>query len=179
MSQETTIITKKTKGTNRHWKNFLDKDYLGSHNLEKDEEMILTISKFEGEEMVLKVGGKKDEKVPKQVLYFVENVPKMIMNITNGNTIAQLYGSHPDQWIGKKIQVYVASVKAFGSVQDALRIRDFKPKVAVNVNEWRAKLEVATTLEQLGNIWKSLPLTIKSDKSIEAIKDELKAKLSK
>jgi hypothetical protein len=82
---ETKIIRKKTKAGNRHWKNFLDKDYLGSHNLEKGEEMLLTIERFEGEELVTKVGGDSNEKVPKPVLYFREDVPKMIMNITNGN----------------------------------------------------------------------------------------------
>lgn len=174
---DTKIINKKTKGVNRHWKNFLDKDYLGSHNLEKGEEMLLTIEKFEGEEMVQKVGGKTDEKVAKQVLYFKEEVPKMIMNITNGNTIAQLYGSHPEQWIGKQIQVYAASVKAFGKTQDALRIRDFVPKINVNVAAYAAKLAPAKTLTELKNIWATFPVSARNDKDLITKKDELKAAL--
>ena len=86
---ETKIITKKVKGNNRHWKNFLDKEYLGSHNLEKGEEMLLTIAKFEGEENVMGQDGKE---TVKQVLYFKEDAPKMILNITNGSTIAHLCG---------------------------------------------------------------------------------------
>jgi hypothetical protein len=101
------------------------------------------------------------------------------MNITNGNTISMLYGSHPDGWIGKQIQVYAASVKAFGKVQDALRVRDFKPKMAVSLDEWKAKLEVCATVEELGEKWKSLPLAVKSDKAVIEFKDKMKSKLSK
>lgn len=171
---QTKIINKKIKGSNRHWKNFVDKNYLGSHNLEQGEEMLLTISKFEGEEKVKTADG---EKVA-QVLYFSETVPKMIMNITNGNTIASLYGSHPENWIGKKIQVYAASIRAFGKNQDALRIRDFKPKDEnKDTSEWKAKLNVATTLKELGEIWKKIPISVKSIKEVEAYKDTLKIKL--
>lgn len=169
------IITKKEKGSNRHWKNFLDKNYLGSHNLEQGEELLVTIQKFEGEEEVKNADGKSSLKT---VLYFKENVPKMIMNITNGNTISALYGTHPDQWIGKQILIYATDVKAFGKTQEALRIRDFKPKPLVSTDEWGSKLEKANTLEELGAIWKSLPLAVKTDKKIEAIKDALKANLT-
>lgn len=169
------ILKKKEKGTNRHWKNFVDKAYLGSHNLEAGEEMLLTIAKFEGEELVQKVDGKKDEKVAKQVLYFKEDVPKMIMNITNGNTLANLYGSHPDGWIGKQIQIYAAKVNAFGKTQDALRIRDFVPKHAVDTSAYAAKLEAARTVADLKKIWQGFPASAREDKALITKKDELKA----
>jgi len=171
---ETKILTKKEKGANRHWKNFLDKDYLGSHNLEKGEEMLLTIEKFVGEEEVTTADGKKQ----KQVLYFVEDVPKMILNITNGNILTQLYGSHPEQWIGKQIQVYATPVKAFGKVQDALRIRDFVPKIKVDVAGYTAKLAAAKSLEELKTIWSKFPVSARNDKDLITKKDELKNKLS-
>lgn len=175
--QDAKILTEKTKGLNRHWKNFLDKDYLGSHNLEKGEEMLLTIAKFEGEEMVQVQGGKKDEKAPKQVLYFKEDAPKMILNITNGNMLAQLYGSHPEQWIGKQIQVYAASVKAFGKTQDALRIRDFVPKIAVDVDAYSSKLVSAKSVDDLKRIWTAFPTSARNDKELIKRKDQLKAQL--
>lgn len=165
------IISKKEKGTNRHWKNFVDKDYLGSHNLEKGEEMLLTISKFEGEEEVTTADGKKS----KQVLYFKEPVPKMIMNITNGNTLTQLYGSHPDNWIGKQIQVFATEVKAFGKVQDALRIRDFIPKHIIDVQSYVLKLKVAKTVSEMTDIWKLFPSSVRNDKDLIAEAKSLKA----
>lgn len=175
---QTKILTKKEKGSNRHWKNFVDKDYLGSHNLEKGEEMLLTIAKFEGEELVQKVGGGNNEKVAKQVLYFVEDAPKLILNITNGNTIAALYGTHPDQWIGKQIQVYAASVRAFGKTQDAIRVRDFIPKIQVDISAHTAKLRTAKTLDELKALFTSLPRSAQNNTEIIAVKDEIKFSFS-
>lgn len=162
---------------NRHWKNFIDRDYLGSHNLEKGEEMLLTIEKFEGEEMVVKPDGKKDEKVAKQVLYFKEDVPKMIMNVTNGNTIESLYGSHPDGWIGKKIQVYAVPVRAFGKTTDALRIRDFIPKRDVDLDSYTSKIMSATTQAELKSVWITFPASARNDAELIKRKDALKATL--
>lgn len=168
---ETKIINKKVKATNRHWKNFLDKDYLGSHNLEEGEEMLLTIEKFEGEEEVKDSKGGKNSK---PVLYFKETVPKMIMNITNGNTLTSLYGSHPDKWIGKQIQVYSTQV-SFGKKQvDGLRIRDFIPKINVNASAYIEKLETAKTLNDLKSIFTSLPVSAQKNSDVVAKKDELK-----
>jgi hypothetical protein len=173
--EETKIIQKVEKGGNRHWKNNLDKEYLGSHNLEPGEEMLLTIDHFEGEETVLTADGKKT----KQVLYFKEDVPKMIMNITNGNVLTQLYGSHPDGWRGKQIQVYVANnVKSFGKLVDALRIRDFAPKRKIDLVGFTMRLEQAKTLEDLKNIWITFPKSALNDPELIKIKDAIKTKLS-
>lgn len=174
MSEKTKIINKKIKATNRHWKNFVDKNYLGSHNLEEGEEMLLTIEKFVGEEEVTTADGKKT----KQVIYFKEDVPKMILNITNGNTISSLYGPHPDNWVGKQIQLHAASVKAFGKTQDALRIRNFIPKRDVDVAVYMSKLDIAKTLPELQKIWVSFPASAREDDKLKLKKDELKVKLS-
>lgn len=171
------IITKKEKGINRHWKNFIDKDYLGSHNLEEGEEMLLTIEKFEGEEMVQKVGGKQNEKTPKQVIYFREDVPKMILNITNGNVIASLYGNQPEKWIGKQIQVHATKVKAFGKTQDALRIREFIPKIEIDTDFYISKFTGIEKLDDLKRVWSSFPLSARNDTTLIKAKDELKARL--
>ena len=167
----TKIIKKKEKGISRHWKNFLDKDYLGSHNLEVGEELLVTIAGFEGEETVKNQDGKESQKT---VLYFKENVPKMIMNITNGNTISALYGSHPDKWISKQVQIFATPVKAFGKTQDALRIRDFIPKINVDSTPHIQKLESATTLDELKAIFTSLPVSAQKNSEVVAKKDELK-----
>lgn len=169
----TKIINKKEKGLNRHWKNFIDKDYLGSHNLEKDEEMILTIEKFVGDEGVM--NKESSTKVPKPVLYFKENVPKMIMNITNGNTITALYGSHPEDWIGKKIQIYATQVKAFGKLQDALRVRDVKPKEAIDPTSAMAKLNATKTSEELRATYLSLTEAERNNVQVVKLANTLKS----
>lgn len=172
----TKIINKKEKGMNRHWKNFIDKDYLGSHNLEKGEELLVTIQKFEGEEMVRKVDGGNDEKTAKPVLYFKENVPKMILNITNGNTISNLYGTHPDNWVGKQIQIFATPGKFFGKVQDALRIRDVVPKVKIDNKVALANISGCTNLEELKAKFLSLSEEERNDKEVIKLTNELKKK---
>lgn len=171
---DTKIISKKIKGNDRHWKNFLDKNYLGSHNLEKGEEMLLTIERLQGDEEVCGADGNKSLKV---VLYFKEDVPKMIMNITNGNTISSLYGSTPADWIGKQIQIFATPVRAFGKTQDALRIRDFVPVISVDVLLYVDKLKVAKNLDELKVIWTAFPVSARNDKSLLKEKDNLKVKL--
>lgn len=168
------ILKKKEKGKNRHWKNYLDKNYLGAHNLEEGEEFLLTIEKFEGEEMVQTADGSKSSK---QVLYFKEDKPKMILNITNATTIASLYGNHPEDWVGKQIQVYSANVKAFGKQQDALRIRDFIPKIEVDVVEYGQKMDVAVNLEELKTIWSGFPVSVRNNPEMIVLKDKVKARL--
>lgn len=170
---KTKIISQKKTGSNRHWKNFIDKEYLGSHNLEKGEEMLLTIEKFNGEEKVKTQDGDKI----KQVIYFKESVPKMIMNITNGDNISKLYGSHPDQWIGKQILIYATPVRAFGKTQDALRIRDVMPKISINATEYLSKLDQAKNLDELKAIFSGLPVTAQKNQEVVAKKDLLKTKL--
>lgn len=176
MSEQTevTILTKKEKGGNRHWKNYTDKNYIGSHNLEPGEEMLLTIEKFEGEEKVTTQDGEKI----KQVLYFKEEVPKMIMNITNGNTMTTLYGSHPDGWAGKQIQLYATPVKAFGKTSDAIRIRDFVPTITVDVNGYEKMLKKAKDLKELRAIWVKFPVSARNDAELTKRKDVIKDKLS-
>ena len=173
---DTKIINKKEKALNRHWKNYIAKNYIGACNLETGEEMLLTIAKFVGDETVKGTNGKEEEKI---VLYFKEDVPKLILNITNANTISSLYGSHPDQWIGKQIQLFRTKGDFFGKKnQDAIRIRDFAPNPAVAVTEFKNKLEIATTIAELGTAWKALPVSAKNNKEVVAIKDSLKAKLT-
>ena len=166
------IINKKEKGLNRHWKNFIDKDYLGSHNLEKDEEMILTIEKFVGDEGVM--NKESNTKVPKPVIYFKENVPKMIMNMTNGNTITALYGSHPADWIGKKIQIFATQIKAFGKLQDALRVRDIKPREAIDPSVALSKLQATVNSEDLRNCYLGLTEEERNHKDVIKLANELK-----
>lgn len=168
------ILEKIEKGANRHWKNFLDKDYLGSHNLEKGEEMLLTIDRFVGEEEVTTADGKK----VKQVLYFMEDVPKMIMNITNGNVLTTLYGSHPEGWRGKQIQVYAASVKAFGTMQNALRIRDFVPKRTVDIVDYTMRMEAVKSEPELKTVWISFPASARNNAELIKVKDSIKARLA-
>lgn len=109
-----------------HWKKLTNPNYLGAYSIEDGQDLILTI-KYVQEERVTGADGKKDDCV---VCHFVENAKPMILNATNMKTITKLYKTpYVEEWVGKKIQIGVEKVKAFGEVVDALRIRKNLPQV--------------------------------------------------
>ena len=107
-----------------HWKKLMNPDYLGSYALEPGQDLIVTIKSVCNEE-VTGSDGKKDIC---SVIHFVENVKPMILNATNNKTIAKLFKTpYIEEWAGRKIQIYIEKVKAFGEIWDALRIRPYLP----------------------------------------------------
>lgn len=107
-----------------HWKKLTNPNYLGAYSIEDGRDLVLTI-KYVKEEQVIGTDGKKDDCV---VAYFYENKP-MILNATNMKTITKLFGTpYIEEWIGRKIQVGVENVKAFGDIVEALRVRKTLPE---------------------------------------------------
>lgn len=106
------------------FRKFMDKSFLGAWDVPKDGDLILTIDHSEYNEVKNERGTEK-----KLTLHFVEDYKPMILNTTNSNTIADIYGSkHVEDWEKKKIQIYSETVRAFGGTTDALRIRPYRPK---------------------------------------------------
>lgn len=109
-----------------HWKKLTNPNYLGAYSIENGQDLILTI-KYVQEEKVTGTDGKKDDCV---VCHFVENAKPMILNATNMKTITKLYKTpYIEEWSGKKIQIGVEKVKAFGDVVEALRVRNKIPNI--------------------------------------------------
>lgn len=107
-----------------HWKKLVNPEYLGAYSLDPGKDMILTI-KLIKTEMVTGPDNRKEECT---VAHFVENVKPMILNNTNCKTISKLYKTpFIEQWAGRKIQVGAETVKAFGEVVEALRVRNRIP----------------------------------------------------
>ena len=107
-----------------HWKKLTNPDYLGAYALDDGKDVILTIS-YVREEKVTGSDGKKDDCV---VCHFSERVKPMILNSTNLKTITKLFGTpYIEDWSGRRIQIGIEKVKAFGDVVDALRVRKFIP----------------------------------------------------
>ncbi len=108
-----------------HWKKLTNPNYLGAYSIEDGKDLVLTIKNVR-EEKVVGTDGKKDDCV---VCYFYENVKPMILNSTNMKMIAKLYKTnYIEEWIGKKIQVGIEQVRAFGDIVDALRVRKIIPQ---------------------------------------------------
>lgn len=107
-----------------HWKKLTNPDYLGAYALDDGKDVVLTIS-YVREEKVTGSDGKKDDCV---VCHFSERVKPMILNSTNMKTITKLFGTpYIEDWSGRRIQIGIEKVKAFGDVVDALRVRKFIP----------------------------------------------------
>jgi hypothetical protein len=67
------------------------------------------------------------EKVNKGVVYFEEYERGLVLNKTNSRTIAAIYGSDTDDWIGQKITIYRSETSFQNKVVPCIRVRDAKP----------------------------------------------------
>lgn len=107
------------------YRKFMDKNYLGAWDVPEGEDLILTIDHAEQNEVQNKQG--KDMKL---TIHFKEDKKPMILNKTNSDSISKAVGSkRVEKWKGQRISIYVANVSAFGGTTDALRVRDYAPKV--------------------------------------------------
>lgn len=158
-----------------HWKKNFNYDYMGAYSLPDGKDVVVTIKETK-KEMVIGANGKKEECF---VCYFTDSDKPMILNRTNCRTIEKLYGTaFIEDWPGNKIQLYAASVKAFGDVTEALRIRDFKPQeTTIDTSEIIKKMNECKTLLDLQQFYTSLPKNIQGHKDVIKLKDELKTKL--
>lgn len=94
------------------WKALAKPDcpYFGEQDFAtQDEQKTVTIAGHSIEQVQNESG-----KSRKGVLRFRENVKPLILNVTNGKSIAKLYGKDADGWIGKRIVLYFDPNVRFG-----------------------------------------------------------------
>ena len=107
------------------YRKYMDKNYLGSWDIPEGEDLILTISNVEQDDVKNERGSER-----KLTIHFAEDYKPLIMNATNCDRITQAYGSPKvEDWVGKRIALTTEKVPAFGSVKDAVRIRPYPPRV--------------------------------------------------
>ena len=113
------------------YRQFMDKNYLGSWDVRDGEDLLLTIDHAARDDVKNERGSER-----KLTIHFVEDKKPMILNATNSKRITEAYGSPKvEDWAGKKIAIYTEKVTAFGGTTDALRIRPYPPKVTEAVCE--------------------------------------------
>ena len=88
-----------------------------------DEDLILTIRDVKIENV-----GQEEEHETKPIIYFDEVKKGLVLNVTNKNTIVGLHGIETDNWIGKKITLYVTEVEFKGKMTLGIRVRLRAPK---------------------------------------------------
>lgn len=113
-----------------HWKKLENPDYLGAYALDPNKDLVVQIKSVGQEEVYNPTNNKKETCT---VAHFTDrNIKPMILNVTNCKTIAKLYDTpYIEDWAGKYISIYIAKVKAFGDVVEALRIRNKVPTIEI------------------------------------------------
>ncbi len=133
-----------------HWKKEFNPDFLGSWSLDGGEDIVLTIKKT-GRTKV------KSQQNPKGedcfAAWFKETDKPMILNVTNCRIIGKLYSNYIETWIGKKIQLYVKEVSAFGEVVEALRIKEVVPVSKSEIDDAKKKIDAAKSNEELVKLY--------------------------
>lgn len=106
-----------------HWKKSFNPNYIGEWDFEDGKDMIVKIADV-CHEMVESAQGKEE----KTLVKFEGGIKPLILNTTNAKRIQKVTGSgYEDEWVGKKLQLYVEPVSAFGTTTMAVRVREFAP----------------------------------------------------
>lgn len=139
-----------------HWKKLTNPTYLGAYDFTEGEKRVLTIDKVIQD----KVKGQDGKDEDCTICHFVGSKP-MILNVTNCKAIAKAYGTnYIEEWSGKKVTLFTATVSAFGQTVEALRIEQIEPKEKSPMNDKRfeqglqAVKDGKTTIESIQNSYK-------------------------
>ncbi|HXN96010.1 MAG TPA: hypothetical protein VN879_16010 [Candidatus Acidoferrales bacterium] len=122
------------------------KDMIESKYLRKedfDEDAICTIKGLKLENL-----GKDDKVEERWIIYFREQAKGMVLNITSIRVLESAFGDESDNWVGKKVTVYVDPNVSFqGRVVGGLRLRPMKPSKADAVRPGTAQETVTPELD--------------------------------
>lgn len=115
------------KTPRKRLKEMLDKRFLVAEMFEEDLDKVLTIKAIQEEKITNPKDGTFDIR---PVIYFEEIDRQLGLNNINIETIDKIYGNvTADKLVGKKIQLYVTTTKAFGETVACIRIRKFVPEI--------------------------------------------------
>jgi hypothetical protein len=102
-----------------HVDDFFESKYLKAGHL-KGKDVTLTISDVQAVTM-------PDDDGPKPELHFLKTDKTLVLNKTNTNTIAQLYGPEMANWRGRPITVFPTQCDYAGRQVECIRVRLARP----------------------------------------------------
>ena len=106
------------------FRSLYDRDYIGSFDLPEGRDLTLTVKRVVGGDLVA-MGGRKSKK---PIVHFHEDVKPLICNKTNGKTIAALYTNYVQDWVGKRITLFVSVTRNPDGTGDVPCIR-IRPQI--------------------------------------------------
>jgi hypothetical protein len=103
----------------------VSRTYGGNHYKAEDldKPILLTIDQVTSKEF--------DDGKEKLVLAFGEDEHTFVCNLTNAQTLAELYGDETDDWIGEKVVLYATRTLFQGKQTPCIRVRAPKPAAPV------------------------------------------------
>lgn len=106
-----------------HWKKMTNPNYIGAHDFQPNQELTVTIEAITNE--VVKCFDGKQTKEETCIVAKLKGAKKpLILNKTNCKILSRNFESnYIEDWIGKTATLYVAKVRAFGEMVEAIRIR--------------------------------------------------------
>lgn len=64
----------------------------------------------------------------KWILFFKEEKKGLVLNKTNANVLAKLFGDDTDDWVGQQVTLFATEVQFKDEMVEAIRIRSKPPK---------------------------------------------------
>lgn len=103
------------------YRSMFDSEYVGAWDLPKD--ATVTIARVTPGNIV----GSAGRKAKKPIVYFEGREKGLIVNKTNGKTIAGMYGPVVEEWIGKRITLYATETQMGSETMQCIRVRPTIP----------------------------------------------------
>ena len=111
--------------------------FLRKEDLEDGDDLIVTVKRIALEDMP------GDQNEQRWTCYFRELPKALVLNTTSIRTLEKAYGSDTDDWIGKRVTLYVDPNVSFrGQVVGGLRLRPVKAKPAAAAAETEFKDDI-------------------------------------
>lgn len=105
------------------YRTMYEKEFVYAYDLD-GKDVTLTIERVNVGELV----GTSGKKTKKPVVYFRGTPKGLALCVTNGKTIATLYGNRTEDWVGKRITIYPTKTTFGGAEVECIRVRPVVPK---------------------------------------------------
>lgn len=100
-----------------------EREFLGSWDLQ-GRDVTVEIASVKAVELFLRDANAKKKK---PVVSFKGTEKKLVLNKTNSDVVASLYGHDTRAWIGRKVTLYPTTARCGGKTVDAIRVRPKAP----------------------------------------------------
>jgi hypothetical protein len=104
------------------YRTMYDKEHLGAWDL-MGRDVTVTIEDVKPGQLV----GQGGKKAKKPILRFMGKEKTLACCVTNGRTIAGMYGNDVRAWVGKRITLYPTTTQFGGNEVECIRIRPTVP----------------------------------------------------